>query len=84
MSLVSVRSSFFLVSDCPWFSQPRPFVHLQELGSHKPSLPPVPEDAVDRAAQRVAAERKKEKKDVKKARAHERMQAQDALEKRCR
>jgi hypothetical protein len=80
MSLVSVRSFFFLVSDCPWFSQSRPFVGLQELGSHKPSLPPVPEDAVDRAARRVAAE----KKDAKKARARERMRAQDALEKRRR
>jgi hypothetical protein len=52
MSLVSVRSFFFLVSDCPWFSQLRLFVHLQELGFHKPSLPPVPEDAVDRAARK--------------------------------
>jgi hypothetical protein len=83
MSLVSVRSSF-LVSDCPWSSQPRPFVRLQELGSHKPSLPPVPEDAVDRAARRVAAEREKEKKDAKKARARERTRARDALEKRRR
>jgi hypothetical protein len=45
-------------------------------------LPPVPEDAVDRAARRVAAEKKKEKKDMKKARAHERMRARDALERR--
>jgi hypothetical protein len=58
-------------------------VRLQELGFHKPSLPPVPEDAVDRAAQRVAAE-KKEKKDVEKARARERMRARDALERRRR
>jgi hypothetical protein len=84
MSLVSVHSFFFLVSDCPWFSQSRPFVRLQELGSHKPSLPPVPEDAVDRAARRVGAEKKKEKKDVKKARARERVRARDALEKRRR
>jgi hypothetical protein len=28
MSLVSVRSFFLLVSDCPWFSQPRLFVRL--------------------------------------------------------
>jgi hypothetical protein len=54
------------------------------LGFHKPSLPPVPEDAVDRAAWRVAAEKKKEKKDAKKARARERMRAQDALERRRR
>jgi hypothetical protein len=58
-------------------------VRLQELGFHKPSLPPVPEDAVDRAARRVAAEKKKEKKDAKKARVRERMRARDALE-RCR
>jgi hypothetical protein len=80
MSLVSVRSFFFLVSDCPWFSQSRLFVRLQELGSHKPSLPPVPEDAVDRAVRRVAAE----KKDAKKARAREWTRARDALEKRRR
>jgi hypothetical protein len=43
-------------------------------------LPPVPEDAVDRAARRVAAEKRKEKKDAKKARARERTRAQDALE----
>lgn len=55
-----------------------------ELVFHKPSLPPVPEDAVDRAARRVAAEKKKEKKDAKMARARERMRARDALEKRRR
>jgi hypothetical protein len=59
-------------------------VRLQELGFHKPSLPPVPEDAVDRAARRVAAEKKKEKKNAKKARARERMRARDALERRRR
>jgi hypothetical protein len=80
VSLVSVRSFFLLVSDCPWFSQPRLFVRLQEVVFHKPSLPPVLEDAVDRAARRVAAEKRKEKKDAKKARAHERMPARDALE----
>jgi hypothetical protein len=37
---------------------------------------------VDRAARRVAAEKKKEKKDTKKARARERMRAQDALKRR--
>jgi hypothetical protein len=73
VSLVSARSFFLLVSDCPWFSQPRLFVRLQEVGFHKPSLPPVPEDAVDRAARRVAAEKRKEKKDTKKARACEQM-----------
>jgi hypothetical protein len=83
MSLVSVRSFFLLVSDCPWFSRSRLLVHLQEVGFHKPSLPPVPEDAVDRAARRVAAE-KKEKKYAKKARARERMRARDALERRRR
>jgi hypothetical protein len=80
VSLVSVRSFFLLVSDCPWFSQPRLFVRLQEVGFHKPSLTPVSEDAVDRATQRVAAEKRKEKKDAKKARARERMRARDALE----
>jgi hypothetical protein len=39
---------------------------------------------VDRAARRVAAEKKKEKKDAKKARAHERMRARDALERHRR
>jgi hypothetical protein len=84
MSLVSVRSFFFLVSDCPWFSQSRLSVRLQELGLHKPSLPPVPEDAVDRATRRVATEKKKEKKDAEKARARERMRAWDALERHRR
>jgi hypothetical protein len=59
-------------------------IRLQELGSYKPSLPPVPEDAVDRAAWRVAAEKKKEKKDAEKARARERMRARDTLERRRR
>jgi hypothetical protein len=59
-------------------------VRLQELAFHKPSLPPVPEDAVDRATRRVAAEKKKEKKDAKKARARERMRDRDALERRRR
>jgi hypothetical protein len=59
-------------------------VRLQELGFHKPFVPPVPEDAVDRAARRVAAEKKKEKKDTKKARARKRMRARDALERRRR
>jgi hypothetical protein len=54
-------------------------VRLQELGCYKPSLPPVLEDAVDRAARRVAAEKKK---DAKKARARERMRARDTLERR--
>jgi hypothetical protein len=80
VSLVSVRSFFLLASDCPWFSQPILSVCLQEVGCHKPSWPPVPEDAVDRAARRVAAEKRKEKKDAKKARARERMRARNALE----
>jgi hypothetical protein len=80
VSLVSVRSFFLLASDCPWFSQPRLFVCLQEVEHHKPSLPPVLEDAVDRAARRVAAEKRKEKKDARKARARERTRARDALE----
>jgi hypothetical protein len=59
-------------------------IRLQELGCHKPSQPPLPEDAVDQATRRVAAEKKKEKKDAKKARARERMRARDALERRRR
>jgi hypothetical protein len=58
------------------------FPLLQEVGWHKPSLPRVPQDAVDRAARRVAAEEKK--KDAEKARSRERRRAQDALEKLCR
>jgi hypothetical protein len=75
VSLVSVRSFFLLASDCPWSLRPRLFICLQEVGCHKPSRPRVPEDAVDRAARRVAAEEKKKKKHAKKAR------ARDALEK---
>jgi hypothetical protein len=56
-------------------------VRLQEVGWHKPSRPRVLEDAVDRAARRVAAEEKKKKKDAEKARARERTRARDALEK---
>jgi hypothetical protein len=59
-------------------------VRLQGLRFYKPSLSPVPEDAVGRAARRVAAEKKKEKKDVEKARARERMWAREALERRRR
>jgi hypothetical protein len=81
VSLVSVHSFFLLTSDCPWFSQPRLLVCLQEVEHHKPFPPPVPEDAVDRAARRVAAEKRKEKKDAKKARARERMRARGTLEK---
>jgi hypothetical protein len=80
VSLVSVRSFFLLVSDCPWSSQSGLFVRLQEVGAHKPFPPPVLEDAVDRAAWRVATEKRKEKKDTKKARARERTWARDALE----
>jgi hypothetical protein len=54
------------------------------LQFYKPSLPPVPEDAVDRAVRRVAVEKKKEKKDAEKARARERMRAREALERRRR
>jgi hypothetical protein len=79
--LVSVRSFFLLASDCPWSLRSRLFICLQEVGCHKPSWPRVPEDTVDRAAWRVAAEEKKKKKDAKKARARERTWAQDALEK---
>jgi hypothetical protein len=81
VSLVSVRSFFLLASDCPWSSRPRLFVCLQEVGCHKPSRPRVPEDAVDRAARRVAADKSTDKTDAKKARARERTRARDALEK---
>jgi hypothetical protein len=80
VTLVSVRSFFLLASDCPWSLRSRLFICLQEVGCHKPSRPRVPEDAVDRAARRVAAEEKK-KKDAKKARAREQTRARDALEK---
>jgi hypothetical protein len=56
-------------------------VRPQGLRSFKLSLPPVPEDAADRTARRLAAEKEKEKKDTEKARARERMQAREALEK---
>jgi hypothetical protein len=59
------------------------FVRPQGLRFYKPSLPPVSEDVVDRAAWRTAAEKKKEK-DAEKARARERMRARAALEKRRR
>jgi hypothetical protein len=42
-------------------------IRLQGLRFYKPSLPPVPEDTVGRAAGRVTAEKKKEKKDAEKA-----------------
>jgi hypothetical protein len=60
------------------------FVCPQGLRGFKLSRPPIPEDAVDRAARRLAAEKEKEKKDTEKARALERMRAREALEKRCR
>jgi hypothetical protein len=60
------------------------FVRPQELRGFKLSRPLVLEDAVDRATRRLAAEKEKEKKDAEKARAHERMRAREALEKRHR
>jgi hypothetical protein len=80
VTLVSVRSFFLPASDCPWSLRSRLFIRLQEVGWHKPSRPRVPEDAVDRAARRVAAEEKK-KKDAEKAQARERTRTRDALEK---
>jgi hypothetical protein len=80
-TLVSVCSFFLPASDCPWSLRSRLFICLEEVGWHKPSRPRVPEDAVDRAARRVAAEEKKKKKDAEKARARERTRARDALEK---
>jgi hypothetical protein len=58
------------------------FVRPQGLRNFKLSWPPVPEDAAGRTARRLAAEKDKEKKDVEKARARERMRAREALEKR--
>jgi hypothetical protein len=81
VTLVSVRSFFLLASDCPWTLRLRFFICLQEVGWHKPSRPRVLEDAMDRAARRVAVEEKKKKKDAEKARARERTRARDALEK---
>jgi hypothetical protein len=60
------------------------FVRPQGLSNFKLSWPPVPEDAAGRTARRLAAEKDKERKDAKKARARERMQAREALEKRRR
>jgi hypothetical protein len=60
------------------------FVRPQGLRIYKPVWPPVSEDAADRATRRLAAEKEKEKKDAEKARAHERMLAQEALEKHHR
>jgi hypothetical protein len=60
------------------------FVRPQGLRNFKISRPPVPEDVAGRTARRLAAEKDKEKKDTEKARARERMQAREALEKRRR
>jgi hypothetical protein len=49
------------------------FVRPQGLRIYKPARPLVPEDAADRAARRLAAQKKKEKKDAEKAQARERM-----------
>jgi hypothetical protein len=59
-------------------------VRPQRLRGFKLSLPSVQEDAVGRVAWRIAAEKKKEKKDAEKARSRERMRAREALEKRRR
>jgi hypothetical protein len=82
VSLVSVRSS--IEFSTPLILTVGIFVCPQGLRIYKPVRPPVPEDAVDRAVRRLAAEKEKEKKDVKKARARERMLAREALEKRRR
>jgi hypothetical protein len=81
VTLVSVRSFLLHTSGRSWFLRSGFFPLLQEVGWHKPSLPRVPQDAVDRAAWRVAAEEKKKKKDAEKARAREWRRARDALEK---
>jgi hypothetical protein len=51
------------------------FVRSQGLRIYKPIRQPVSEDAADRAAWKLAAEKEKEKKDAEKARARERMLA---------
>jgi hypothetical protein len=81
VSLVSIRSFSYTVPCCLRFPLLGSLL-FQGLSFYKPSLSRVPEDAVDRAARRVAAEEKK--KDAEKARARERMRARDALEKRRR
>jgi hypothetical protein len=60
------------------------FVCPQGLRNFKTSRPPVLEDAAGRTARRLAAKKDKEKKDAEKGRAHERMRAREALEKRRR
>jgi hypothetical protein len=62
----------------------RIFVRPQGLRNFKTSRPPVPEDATGRTARRLAAEKDKQKKDTEKARARERMQAREALERHRR
>jgi hypothetical protein len=66
VTLVSVRFFLLHTSGCSWFLRSGFSPLLQEVGWHKPSLPRVPQDAVDRAARRVAAEKKKKKKDAEK------------------
>jgi hypothetical protein len=56
----------------------RIFVRPQGLRNFKISWPPVPEDVAGQTA-----EKDKQKKDAEKARARERMRAQEALEKGC-
>jgi DNA-directed RNA polymerase delta subunit len=53
------------------------------LQGFRTAWPPVPEDATDREALRLVAQEKK-KKDEEKKRAHKKMLAHDALEKRHR
>jgi hypothetical protein len=69
VTLVSVRSFLLLCVGLPLVLTVEISSRLKEVGWHKPSLPRVPQDAVDRAARRVAAEEKKKKKDTDKARA---------------
>jgi hypothetical protein len=83
VSLVSIRSFSCTAPCCLRFPLLGSLL-FQGLSFYKPSLLRVPEDAVDRAAWRVAVEEEKKKKDAEKARARERMRARDALEKRRR
>jgi hypothetical protein len=86
VSLVSARPSFCFA---PCFLRLLVltvgiFVRPQGLRGFKLSRPPVPVDAAGRTARRLAKEKDKERKDAEKARAHERMRAREALEKRRR
>jgi hypothetical protein len=72
VSLVSIRSFSCTAPSCLRFPLLGSLL-FQGLSFYKPTPPRVPEDAMDRATWRVAAEEKKKKKDAEKAQARERM-----------